>query len=160
MLDTLIGMAKSVAPGLATALGGPMAGLAVKALADKLGTPEDPKAIVEHLQANPDAMLRLEELETEKFKAVLADVQDARKMQEMALQSDDKFVRRFVYYFIGFWSLFSAVFLPFLVFGAIPASNVRFADTILGFLLGTMIASMFAFLLGSSLGSRNKDKKA
>jgi hypothetical protein len=41
----------------------------------------------------------------------------------------------------------------------IPEGNERFADTILGFLLGTMVASMFSFLLGSSMGSRLKDKK-
>jgi len=36
---------------------------------------------------------------------------------------------------------------------------VRFADTILGFMLGTVMASMFSFLLGSSFGSRVKDEK-
>lgn len=159
MFDALIGVVKSVAPGLATALGGPMAGLAVKALADKLGTSEDPQEIAEYLQANPDAMLKLQELEAEKFKAVLADIQDARAMQMAAIQSDDPFVRRFVYYFIMFWSVFAAVFIPAIVFMPIPEENVRFADTILGFLLGTMVASMFAFLLGSSLGSKQKDKK-
>jgi len=159
MLDALIGLVKGAAPGLATALGGPMAGMAVKALAEKLGTSEDPQEIVQKIQNDPSALLRLEELENEKFKAVLADVQDARAMQAAAMQSEDPFVRRFVYYFIMFWSIFAAVFIPSIVFLPIPDENVRFADTILGFLLGTMVASMFAFLLGSSLGSKQKDKK-
>ena len=80
-------------------------------------------------------------------------------MQVQAIQSDDPLVRRFVYYFITFWSLFSAGFIPTIVFLNIPEENIRFVDTILGFMLGTMVSSMFAFLLGSSLGSRNKDKK-
>jgi hypothetical protein len=53
----------------------------------------------------------------------------------------------------------SATYIGFITFGEIPEDNIRFADTILGFVLGTMVASMFQFLLGSSLGSRSKDKK-
>jgi len=64
-----------------------------------------------------------------------------------------------VYYFIGFWSFLSASYIGFITFGNIPESNIRFADTILGFVLGTMVASMFQFLLGSSIGSRKKDEK-
>lgn len=89
----------------------------------------------------------------------LKNMQGARDMQLKAMESDDPLVRRFVYYFIGGWSVLSAAYIGFITFGSIPESNVRFADTILGFVLGTMVASMFQFLLGSSIGSRNKDKK-
>ena len=89
----------------------------------------------------------------------LKNMEGARNMQLTAMQSEDPLVRRFVYYFIGFWSVLSATYLGFITFGEIPEANVRFADTIVGFVLGTMVAAMFQFLLGSSLGSRNKDKK-
>jgi uncharacterized membrane protein YwzB len=89
----------------------------------------------------------------------LKNMQGARAMQEKAMDSDDPLVRRFVYYFVSFWSVLSATYICFITFGEIPESNIRFADTILGFVLGTMVASMFQFLLGSSLGSRSKDKK-
>ena len=89
----------------------------------------------------------------------LKNMQGARAMQEKAMDSDDPLVRRFVYYFVSFWSVLSATYIGFITFGEIPESNIRFADTILGFVLGTMVASMFQFLLGSSLGSRAKDKK-
>ena len=89
----------------------------------------------------------------------LKNMQGARAMQEKAMESDDPLVRRFVYYFVSFWSVLSAAYIGCITFGTIPEDNIRFADTILGFVLGTMVASMFQFLLGSSLGSRNKDKK-
>jgi uncharacterized membrane protein YwzB len=89
----------------------------------------------------------------------LKNMQGARAMQEKAMDSDDPLVRRFVYYFVTFWSILSAAYIGFITFGEIPESNIRFADTILGFVLGTMVASMFQFLLGSSLGSRKKDEK-
>jgi hypothetical protein len=85
--------------------------------------------------------------------------QRATDMQLKAMDSDDPFVRRFLYYFIMLWSTFSVIFIPCLIWAPIPENNVRFADTILGYVLGTVITGMFAFLLGSSQGSRNKDKK-
>jgi hypothetical protein len=89
----------------------------------------------------------------------LKNMQGARDMQLKAMDSNDPLVRRFVYYFISFWSVLCAAYIGCITFLDIPKDNVRFADTILGFVLGTMVAAMFQFLLGSSLGSRNKDKK-
>lgn len=89
----------------------------------------------------------------------LKNMEGARNMQLAAMENDDPLVRRFVYFFIGFWSVLSATYIGCITFLDIPDENTRFADTILGFVLGTMVASMFQFLLGSSLGSRNKDKK-
>lgn len=160
MLDMLVGVLKTAAPALATAVAGPMGGMAVKAIADKMGLPEDPEIIAKAIQIDPQsANSKLSEIDVKAFELEVKDRQDARAMQLKAMDSQDKFVRRYVYYFITAWSIFAMVFLPFLIFGEIPESNVRFADTILGFMLGTMIASMFAFLLGSSLGSKQKDQK-
>lgn len=78
----------------------------------------------------------------------------AQDMQKAALQQEDVFSKRFVYYFSAAWSIFSMILIPCMIFGDIPVANQRFADTILGFMLGTAIASMFQFFLGSSMGSR------
>ena len=125
---------------------------------DKLGVELKPEG-----QMNPEDVSRLKEaaMKHEEFMAEmdLKNMEGARNMQLQAMQSDDPLVRRFVYFFISFWSVLSAVYIGCITFADIPEDNVRFADTILGFVLGTMVASMFQFLLGSSLGSRNKDKK-
>jgi hypothetical protein len=47
-------------------------------------------------------------------------------------------------------------YIFFITFGTIQESNVRFADTILGFLLGTVVATIINFFLGSSAGSKEK----
>jgi uncharacterized membrane protein YwzB len=125
---------------------------------DKLGVELKPEC-----EMKPEDVQRLKEaaMKHEEFMAEndLKNMQGAREMQLKAMDSDDPLVRRFVYYFIGFWSILSAVYIGFITFGDIPEANIRFADTILGFVLGTMVASMFQFLLGSSLGSRKKDEK-
>jgi hypothetical protein len=89
----------------------------------------------------------------------LKNMQGARAMQEKAMDSDDPLVRRFAYYFMGAWSLFAMIVIPCLIWVPIPENQMRFADAFQGFLLGTIVAAMFQFLLGSSLGSRKKDDK-
>ncbi len=130
----------------------------VEAVEQKLGMKLKPEG-----EATPEDNAKLKEaaMKHEEFMAEidLKNMQGARDMQLKAMDSDDPLVRRFVYYFIGFWSILAAAYIAFITFGEIPEANIRFADTILGFVLGTMVASMFQFLLGSSIGSRNKDKK-
>jgi hypothetical protein len=104
-----------------------------------------------------EELLRLRQednrIDAELEKAYLQDVQDARGLQKAALAQDDLFSKRFIYYLAIFWSIAAAVYIGFITFGYIPEANVRFADTILGFLLGTLIATILNFFYGSSRGS-------
>ena len=86
-----------------------------------------------------------------------ANTDSARKMQIAALSQEDVFSKRFVYYLATGWSLFSVVYIGFITFGTIPEANIRFADTILGFLLGTVVATILNYFLGSSKSSKDKD---
>lgn len=124
----------------------------------KLGVKLKPE---EEMTSEDVAKLRAEANRHEEFmvEAEIKDRANARDMQKEAIRSSDPFVRRFTYYFITVWSIFAMTYIPFITFGSIPEENVRFADTILGFMLGTVMASMFSFLLGSSFGSRAKDEK-
>lgn len=97
--------------------------------------------------------------ETELLKMVYADRASARNMQVEALRQDDLFSKRFIYIFATFWSLFAAGYIGFITFGTIPEDNQRFADTILGFLLGTVVATILQFFFGSSMGSKEKDQR-
>ena len=123
--------------------------LGVKLKPEDQLTDDDVKSLQEAAMKHEEFMAEMD----------LKNMEGARDMQKLAMQHEDPLVRRFVYYFIGFWSVLAATYLGFITFGHIPEANVRFADTIVGFVLGTMVAAMFQFLLGSSLGSRNKDKK-
>lgn len=119
------------------------------------------KSAVATLQADPEAVLRFQqaiaEREAELEKAYLADVDSARKMQIAALNQDDIFSKRFIYYFALGWSLFAAVYFTGTTFIEIPASGQRVADTILGVLVGTVMSGLFGFFYGSSARSASKD---
>lgn len=76
---------------------------------------------------------------------------NARNMQIENLKQDDTFSKRFVYYFAIFWSTFAVIYLAGITFIEIPKENTRFADTIVGFLLGTVVATLIGFFYGNSI---------
>ena len=103
--------------------------------------------------------LAVKEHERELLAMAYGDIANARNMQVEALRQEDVFSKRFIYIFATFWSLFAAGYIAFITFGHIPEDNQRFADTILGFLLGTVVATILQFFFGSSMGSKRKDKE-
>ena len=50
--------------------------------------------------------------------------------------------------------LFMVVFFPSIVFLEIPQENVRFADTIIGFMLGSVVGVVVNFYFGSSMATQ------
>lgn len=83
--------------------------------------------------------------------AQVTEYADARGMQKVALTQDDVFSKRFIYYFAIFWSTFAVVYLTAITFIEIPKDSLRFADTTVGFLLGTVVATLIGFFYGNSL---------
>ena len=155
-MNELFSLLKGIAPALATAVAGPLGGAAVSAIATKFGVADSVEAVVQAMAGDPQAAQKLAELELEYAKLDSANVADARAMQIAALHQDDVFSKRFVMYLAIFWSVFAVAYISFITFGNIPAANVRFADTILGFILGTVIATVLNFFFGSSQSSKDK----
>jgi hypothetical protein len=76
MMNDLLNLLKGAAPALATAVAGPMGGMAVKAIADKLGVPASITDVTKALQDNPDLALKLKEIDTRAFEAETKAVTD------------------------------------------------------------------------------------
>lgn len=124
---------------------------------DKLGikidTDKEGVLSPEKLAEIKEAAIKHEEFQIEQSNKNTAD---ARAMQVSALAQSDVFSKRFVYYLASFWSVFSVIYITAITFCSIPLQNVRFADTILGFLLGTIIATVINYFFGSSRSSALK----
>ena len=120
---------------------------AVKDIADEFITTDEEKF---------EQMIKKEQLRLTEEKMYLEDKQSARQMQIQALKQQDKFSKRFIYYYAILWTLIAGGYVVGITFFEIPQQNIRFADTTLGFFLGTIIASIITFFYGSSLGSKEK----
>lgn len=125
-------------------------------VSDKLGIELKPDMTPEEMQKVAEAAMKHEEfLITE----TNDNTADARAMQQAALKQDDVFSKRFVYYLASAWSLSAMIYIGCITFLPIPPANMRFSDTILGFLLGTVVATILNFFFGSSSGSVKKTEE-
>ncbi len=123
---------------------------------DKLGVKLEPEMSQEKI-----AEIKLRSMQHEEFKIEQdnKNTADARNMQNIASQQDDIFTKRFSLYFASFWSLAAVVFIFAVSFGTIDPVSVRFIDTVLGFLLGTVVSTIINFFYGSSHSSKLKSEK-
>ena len=112
----------------------------------------DPTAVM-----NFQAAMSAQQIDLEK--AYLENVQNARAMQVAALGQEDLFSKRFAYYFATAWSLFTMAYITGVTFWP-PSSDAGKANsaTVLGFLLGTAVASIFMWLYGSTKNSAEKTR--
>ena len=163
MNEKWVDIVTQVAPSIASAIGGPLAGNAVNALLKVFNVQNEQDLNNAIQNASPDQLIELRRADNE-FKlaylnAEVSDKASARSMQIAALGQLDEFSKRFVYYFAIYWSLIASLYIGFITFAQIPQTSIRFADTILGFLLGTVITTVMQYFYGSSFGSRLKDER-
>ena len=155
-MNELLSLLKGIAPALATVATGPLGGALVSTIAGKFGVTDSVEAVAKAIAGDPDAALKLAEIDLKQFELENADRDSARHMQEVALQQDDKFAKHFIYWFAWFWSIGSMAYFFAITFGTVPASGKDFGNIILGFLLGTAVATIISFFYGSSKSSKDK----
>ena len=77
-----------------------------------------------------------------------ADRSSAREMQKTALTQSDRFSKRFIYYLAAFWSVAGVSYFFLATFTDVV--NARMADTVLGFLMGTIVSTIINYFFGTS----------
>jgi len=87
-MNELFGLLKGLAPSLATAVAGPLGGMAVTALANKFGVADSVESVAKAIAGDPQAAQKLAELELEYAKLDMADRDSARK-NEAALATSE-----------------------------------------------------------------------
>lgn len=131
-------------------------GIDISAITEKPLSPEDALALRKFQAENEIELGKLALAETT---AYLGDKQNARQMQSEALKQEDTFSKRFIYYYAIAITAVTYLYIFFITFWDIPEKNIRFADTILGFLLGVTLSAIVQFFFGSSKGSNDKQDK-
>ena len=157
-MNDLISMVSKFAPAIGTALGGPLGGMAVSALAKQFGVADEVEAVTKAIMADPEAEAKIKQLEHDKFKAILADKDSARKREMAVVQSDSA-------------PTINKIVTPALALGVTGLSFVLFAvlifvevkpeaKDILIYILGVLSAAVtqiLSYYFGSSVGSKDKD---
>lgn len=158
------GLVRAVAPALATALGGPMAGLAVREIGGKLlGQPDATEEAVAAAitGASPDMLLKLKEL----------DQAFAKQMAELGVELEridasdranarerEKVMKDWVPSVLAVTNVGAFFVLLFLILNRqIPDANRDAFNILLGMLGGNMLTVM-TYYFGSSHGSKSKDE--
>ena len=151
MAGNLAGIIKDVAPALATALGGPLAGAAVTFLADKFGASEKTQAAVANIVQGVDPV-KMRELD-DQFNLQMAQMGLSIQLAQIGVNTEEAkslnvFVagwRPFVGWVGGFAFAYAAVFEPVARFvakvaygygGAFPVIDTALTMQILTGLLG------------------------
>jgi hypothetical protein len=154
---------RGIAPTIATALGGPMAGLATRALSEKLlgkpdGSEDEISAAI--AGATPDQLLKIKELE-QQFSKDMAElgldlakleVQDRADARAMQVQTHSRIMPSLAIAITGgFFGVAIAMF-----FIRLPAENREVITLMVGALIGSFV-DVRGFYFGSSASSRAKD---
>ena len=156
-MDDLISMVKGFAPGLATALGGPLAGVAVSALSKQLGVKDEVNAVMKAITNDPEAEAKIKQLEHDKFKAILADKANARDREARVVESENApFINKIVTPALAL----GVTGLSFVLFAVLIFVEVKpEAKDILIYILGVLSAAVtqiLSYYFGSSVGSKDK----
>lgn len=162
--DKIFQILGGIAPTIATALGGPLAGVATKALADKLlGRPEATSEEVEAaiLNAAPQDLLKLKEADAElqkhladagiELEQIAANDRDSARNRQIATKDRVPGILAGVI-LVGYFAV-----LAYLIKYGLPTAS----EEILALLIGALTAGLtqvLNFYFGSSAGSKNKDQ--
>ncbi|MDP8275894.1 MAG: hypothetical protein RAO92_05780 [Candidatus Euphemobacter frigidus] len=156
------------APLLGTLVGGPIggaAGTAIKLIAGALGVEETPDAIEAEIRANPDALLKLKEIEAnskvelerlvlEQEKARLADVSDARSRQ---IEHEKATGKADTNLYVLAWTVVAGFFglMGLLCFQSLPTGSSNVVFMLFG-ALATGFGQVLQYFFGSSKSSAEK----
>lgn len=153
----LTDLLKTVAPGLATAVAGPLGGAAVAAIAKKLGVEDTVEAVTSAIKNDPDAALKLREIDLKEFELHNANTDSARNMNAKIQESANaSWLAKNTAYTLDIAIVAATIFLAWFAFiKGVPEQNKELVYMALGSLI-TMCGTVLNFHRGSSQGSKDK----
>lgn len=154
----------TVAPMVATAVGGPFGGLAATVLRESFGTDDDAAIEAQIASSSPDALVKLKtaeqamsvkmkELDIDEKDLYLKDVQSARD-----LAAKTSIIPQLVLTFTAIFAFGAVLYVLVLNSSIIPADNKDLVIFLVG-QLSIFTGMGFSFFLGSSKGSGDKSKQ-
>ncbi len=163
-MEALLNLVKTVAPSLATAVGGPLAGMATRAISDALlGKPDgtEDELIDAASKASPDQLLALKKAEQDfavRMRELEIDLQridaaDRNSAREREVKTGDWTPRALAgAVTLGFFGV-----LGYMIAYGLPSQGGEALLVMLG-TLGTAWGGIVSYYFGSSAGSKEKSE--
>jgi len=155
-MNELLALLKSAAPALATVVAGPLGGMAVKAIAEKMGVEDTVEAVTQALQADPDAAAKLAEIDLAQFKAESAD-RDSARVREVGLAAagGSRFAQLVMPILAVGTVALTYMFVGILLFKIVPTEQQQLIIFALGFMTASA-QQVLSYYFGSSKSSQDK----
>jgi hypothetical protein len=155
-MNELLALLKSAAPALATVVAGPLGGMAVKAIADKMGVADTVEAVTQALQADPQAAAKLAEIDLKQFELESKDRDSARDREVgLAAAGGSKFAQMVMPILAVGTVALTYVFVGILLFKIVPTEQQQLIIFALGFMTASA-QQVLSYYFGSSKSSQDK----
>ena len=160
-MNDLIQLLAKAAPSLATAVAGPLGGAAISAIAKQFGVEDTVEAVTKAVAEDPEAALKLAQIDLETLKVNQANTADARAMNVKVHESTSAaWLAKNTAYTLDLGIVTATIFLAWFAFmKGVPEANKELVYMALGSLI-TMCGTVLNFHRGSSQGSKDKTEAA
>jgi hypothetical protein len=152
-MNDLLGLLKGIAPTLATAVAGPLGGMAVSALASKFGVSDSVESVAKAIAGDPQAAQKIAELELE-FAKLAADAMKNEDNNVSTRWSADMASDSWLSKNIRPMSLV-AIFIGYFLFAMMSAFGLNANEAYV-----TLLGQWGMLIMGAYFGGRTVEKLA
>ena len=155
-METLLNLLKGIAPGLATAVAGPLGGLAITALAEKFGVADEVDAVTKAIAGDPEAAVKLAEIDLRQFELENADRDSARKRETDVAAAGGSHLAQLVVPILALGTVsLTFIFIGILLFKEISSAQQQLVIFALGYATAAA-QQVLSYYFGSSKSSQDK----
>lgn len=155
-METLLNLLKGLAPAVATAVSGPLGGLAVSALADKFGVADSVDAVAKAIAGDPQAAQKLAEIDLRQFELESQDRDSARKREAAVAAAGGSQLSQLVVPILALGTVaMTFIFIGILLFKVIDTAQQQLVIFALGYATAAA-QQVLSYYFGSSKSSQDK----
>jgi hypothetical protein len=155
-MNELLSLLRSIAPAVATAVGGPLGGLAISAIASKFGVSDSVEAVAKAIAGDPDAATKLAEMDLRQFQAESEDRDSARQREAAVAAAGGNTLSQIVVPILALGTvLMTFVFIGILLFKPIDSAQQQLVIFALGYATAAA-QQVLSYYFGSSKSSQDK----
>ena len=155
-METLLNLLKGIAPAVATAVGGPLGGLAISAIADKFGVSDSVEAVAKAIAGDPQAAQKLAELDLRQFELENQDRDSARQRESAVAAAGGSTLAQMVVPILALGTVsMTFVFIGILLFKVIDTAQQQLVIFALGYATAAA-QQVLSYYFGSSKSSQDK----